>query len=328
MHRIRFFGCLAVVCSYLISSAADAQLPAPASVPGKEYSDNVDVDQFQVNDPLQNLSWDGLGGNTDAFDYSGSGPPPEDPDQVDALANEQDYLFFPLLNNRAAMIVSLGQENFLRNHNPNGTVGIWATPLDVRNPPAAEVDAVELWGDPNSPQHDGAGGVDANHYSYIGDFIPPVPPGGGFPPVSIFYYDPANHRSTPYIFHDPLRDALNQSFNFDLSQIDVDALMVWDIAGNTVWDMGDWIIFSLRPTGALDGGELFVWQNGLPMVYLQHGGRTWDTLNPVALIFNANTENIDGLEAVTYIPEPATLPLLLVALASLRVARNRFSRTT
>jgi hypothetical protein len=299
-------------------------------VPGKEYSDDVDVDLFQVNDPLQNLSWDGLGGNTNAFDYSGSGPPPEDPDQVDALANEQDYLFFQLLNNQAAMVVSLQQENFLRNHNPNSTVGIWATAQQLRNMAPggqpAEVDAVELWGDPSSPQHDGSGGIDSNHYSYIGDSIPPVPPGGGFPPVSIFYYDPANHVSKPYILHDPLRDALNQSFGFGVNQIDVDGLMVYDIAGNTVWDLGDWIIFSLRPvTGGvfLDGGELFVWRNGQPMTYLQHGGRTWDTLNSVALIFNANTENIDALEAVPFIPEPGSLLLALTAAAMLAVRRRR-----
>ncbi len=93
--------------------------------------------------------------------------------------------------------------------------------------------------------------------------------------------------------------------------------------GHTVWDGGDWIIFSLRPVGALDGGELFVWQNGLTMVYLQHGGRTWNTLNPVGLIFNANTENIDGLEAVTFIPEPESLLLVLIALASSLLARTR-----
>jgi hypothetical protein len=301
-----------------ISSVAGAQLPAPTVVPGKEYSDHVDVDQSQVIDPLQNLFWDGLGGNVDAFDYSGSGPPPEDPDQVDALANEQDYLFFPLLNNQSAMIISLDQENFLRNHNPTGATGVWATPLDVRSLPASEVDAVELWGDPSSPQHDGLGGFDANHYSYIGDFIAPVPP-GGIPPISIFHYDPFTHVSKPYIFHDPLRDALNQSFGFGLDQIDVDALMVYDLAGDTEWNVGDWIIFSLRPVSAfpmaLDGGELFVWQNGQPIVYLQYGGRTWDTLNPVAQIFNANTENIDALESVTFIPEPATAPLTALWLA-------------
>ncbi len=233
----RAFCQLAIVGgSFFLTSVAQAQLPPPASVPGKEYSDDVDVDQIKANDPLRNLGWDGLGGNTNAFDYSGSGPPPVDPDQVDALANEQDYLFFPLLSNRAAMIVSLGQENFLRNHNPNGAVGIWATAQQIRNMAPGgqpnEVDAVELWGDPSSPQHDGSGGFDSNHYSYFGDPIPPVPPGGGFPPVSIFHYDPFGHVSKPYINHDPLRDALNQSFQLDLSRIDVDALMVHDVAGN------------------------------------------------------------------------------------------------
>lgn len=301
-------GSALVVIGWASSAAA---LPPPSAVPGKEYSDNVDVDQFQANDPLQNLYWDGLGGNVDAFDYSLSGPPPQDPDQVDALANHLDYLFNPLLANQVSMVVSLENENFLRNHNPTGSVGIWATANDIRSPGnPVEVDAVELWG-----------GVDADHYSYIGDPILPNPPGGGFPAVSVFYYDGVT--SSPYILYTQLFNQLT-GFGLDVPSIDVDALMVQDVTQVGVWETGDTIIFSLRPTGTLDGGELFVWTNGQPIQYLVHGGRTWDTANPVALIFGSNTENIDALEAV---PEPATAGMLLVGglacLCCCRQARKR-----
>jgi hypothetical protein len=159
------FGLLVALACLAFSLPAQA-LPSAPGVPGKEYSDNVDVDQFQVNDPLQNLEWDGLGNNFDAFDYSLSGPPPADPDQVDALANGLDFLFNEVQVNLAAMIVSLDNENFIRNHNTDGSVGVWATAADVRSPsPPREVDAVEVWGT-----------IDADHYSYIGDAVIPGPP--------------------------------------------------------------------------------------------------------------------------------------------------------
>lgn len=312
----------------LVSAPAAAQLISPTAVPGKEYSDHRDVDQSKVADDLQNLFWDGFGNNLDAFDYSTSGPPPLDPDQVDALANEQDYLFQNMLNNTATMIVSLDTENFLRYRTPTGVANIWATGLQIRgannNGPPTEVDAVELWGGPGSPpQHDGSGSFDANHYSYIGDAVIPVPP-GNVPAISIFHYDPNTNVSKSYIDHDPLRNQLNLSFGWSLESIDVDALMVDDIAGDTLWGTGDTIIFSLRPVNAgpifLDGGELFVWQNGLPIQYLVHGGITWDTLNPVGLLFNSNSENIDALEGI--IPEPNAAILILAGMAMVGCRRR------
>ncbi|MEM8678419.1 MAG: hypothetical protein AAGF97_03590 [Planctomycetota bacterium] len=322
------------VAIFLARALPGATLPSPTMIPGKEYSDTQDVDAAQQVDPLNNLWWDGTGVVADAFDYTASGPPPADPDQVDALANGQDLLFSQLLTNQAAMIVSLQQENWLRHHNPNGAVGTWATPTQIRNPAPVEVDAVELWVQDSPPAGRGAPLLDANHYSYAGDPISPNPPGGGFPPVSIFAFLPSGPgpvvnwlgqidndgifgQSTPYILHDWLRDQLNQDFNFDLTAVDVDALMVNDVDHNLVWETGDSIIFSLRPTQGhttnLDGGELFVWQNGNPMQYLQHGGLTWDTANPVGTIFGAHTENIDALEAMFIIPEPSTAWFLLAA---------------
>ncbi len=303
--KTQFGFLLVILLSYMAGTTANAvTLPTPASVPGKEYSDNVDVDQFQVVDPLQNLAWDGLGGNTDAFDYSLSGPPPADPDQVDALAFHNDFLFNEVQVNQAAMIVSLETENFIRSHDTSGSVGIWASATDIRSPATpTEVDAVEVWGT-----------VDADHYSYIGDaVVPGAPAPPGTPAISIFYFDGIS--STPYILHDQVRDALNNSFGFGLDSVDVDALMVQDLTQTGIWETTDTIIFSVRPVGTLDGGELFVWKNGFGVTYLNHGGHTWDTLNPVATIFGASTENIDALEAI--VPEPSSLALAAFGILAL-----------
>lgn len=307
------FG-LVVALACLAFSLPALALPSAPSVPGKEYSDHVDVDQFQVNDPLQNLEWDGLGNNFDAFDYSLSGPPPADPDQVDALANSLDFLFNEVQANLATMIVSLDNENFIRNHNTDGSIGIWASAADVRSPsPPAEVDAVEVWGT-----------IDADHYSYIGDAVfpgPPAPP--GTPRISIFYFNGVS--STPYILHDQVRDALNASFGFGVEDIDVDALMVQDLTQVGLWEPSDTIIFSLRPIPlTLDGGELFVWQNGGAVTYLNHGGRIWDTVNPVSTIFGSFTDNIDAFEAI---PEPGSLLLLAPAIGILLGRRLRAGRS-
>ena len=63
-------------------------------------------------DFLQNIAWTGLGGASDTFDYSGSARPPDnapiDPDQVDALANNNDFLFDPVRMSLVPFVVSFG----------------------------------------------------------------------------------------------------------------------------------------------------------------------------------------------------------------------------
>jgi hypothetical protein len=328
----------------VLGSLAAAQVTPPASVPGKEYSNAQDETALGAADPLQNIQWDNPLAPVDTFDYSGSGPPPEDPDQVDALANHQDLLFQQVVAGSVPFVVSFqgvppaftGDDLYY--HTPAGGTGVWARgPVDVNVPvPPDDVDAVELWGPPGPGiQNDPWLGLpppmtdDANNYSYVGDCIipgPPAPP--GTPAVSVFFFVPTNPPpaappygvSTIYITHDELRNAIVAQYAADPNlpdiepdrPIDVDALMVFDQQGNGIWEDGDTIVFSLWPTALtvqicggvvppnpFDGGEIWVWARGTLPRFLVHGGRTWDTANPVGTIFGVPTENIDALEAVT-----------------------------
>jgi len=327
--------CLATAAfSLLFADLAAAQLTPPAPVYGKEYSNDRDEDMFGAFDPLNNLHWDNPMMPVDTFDYSGSGPPPLDPDQVDALANHQDRFFFSVMGGATPFICSfqtvipfVGDDLYY--HDVTGATGLWADgPTDINQfAPPDDVDAVELWGSPPGGfQHDPWFGQppanaidDANNYSILGDCIVPAPP---LPPVaiSVYYYDPILHRSTTYITHQQLQLAifLQHLEDPDLQPIederpvDIDALMVFDQAGNGIWEQGDIIIFSLwdtastlqlcgggpLPPNPFDGGEIWVWQNGMNPQFLLHGGRVWDTPNPVASIFNVPVENINAFESV------------------------------
>ena len=323
---------IAVAAAGLITAHATTQVTPPAAVQGKEYSNNVDETALGVADFLQNIQWDNPAVPLDTFDYSGSGPPPEDPDQVDALANHQDHLFGAVAAGAVPFVVSFesnpaagfsGDDIYF--HDTAGATGLWAIgPIDINMPsPPDDTDAVELWGLPVvGQQHDpmSMSSDDANNYSYIGDCImpgPPAPP--GTPKIIVFFFDPVLFISSIYITHDELRNALVAALpNIDPNlQVDLDALMVFDVAGNGIWEDGDSIIFSLRPTSdsillcagppvppfpsaqnPFDGGEIWTWTRGNPPQFLVHGGTVWDTANPVGNIFGVPTENIDAFEAV------------------------------
>ncbi len=299
----------AVVWSTL-GAMAVAQVSQPASVGGKEYSNHQDEDALGAGDFLQNILWDGVGGANDAFDYSGSGPPPADPDQVDALANVNDFLFHQVRQGQVPFVASFGGIDDIYYHDTLGATGLWADgPTQINSgAPPDDVDALEIWGN-----------IDANRYSYIGDpIIPGFPAPAGTPAISVFWYDPGPHVSGIYIKHSELLGGLGISPTDPIADnIDIDALMTFDIEGDMSWDPGDWIIFSVWPNAVHDGGEVWVWQNGLPAQFLFHGGRLWDTLNPVATIFGVNSENINAFEAVLTIPEPSSLMLALISLACL-----------
>ena len=82
------------------------------------------------------------------------------------------------------------------------------------------------------------------------------------------------------------------------------------IVGNlTILTAGSSIMFSVRPIGPLDGGEIWVWDKstGGPAAFLVHGGHTWDTAHDVSGHFGGVDENINAMEAV---PEPMTICLL------------------
>ena len=305
----------AVTATCVFSSIAAAQIPPPFSIPGKEYSNRFDEDAFGGIDHLQIIAWDGFGNALDSFDYSGSARPPWgapiDPDQIDALAHFQDFLFNPVRMGAVPFVVSFGGIGDIYSHDTTGATGLWASgPVDINTvAPPDDLDALEVWGPKDQD--------DADRFSIEVDWAGPG--------IAVFKYDAPNHNSSQYIFHHEVDTALGvpdhpQDQPSDL-HTDIDALMVNDVNQIGVWDSGDSIIFSLWPNAALgfDGGEIWVWDNGAAPQFLVHGGRVWDTLNPVGAIFGVNTENINAFEAI--IPAPGALTLL--GLAGLLARRRR-----
>ncbi len=313
----RFVLATAVTITFLFSSFAVAQIVPPSLIPGKEYSNRFDENAFGAIDHLQIISWDGFGNALDSFDYSGSArapwDAPIDPDQVDALAHFQDFLFNPVRMNAAPFVVSFGGIRDIYYHDTTGATGIWASGpvhINAASPPD-DLDALEVWGPKDQD--------DADRFSIEVDWAGPG--------IAVFKYDAPNHNSLPYIFHAKVDGALgvpahpqDQPSEF---HTDIDALMVNDVNEIGLWDKGDSIIFSLWPNPALgfDGGELWVWDHGAAPQFLVHGGRVWDTANPVGAIFGVGTENINAFEAI--IPSPGALALLALGAVGVRRKRKR-----
>ena len=297
---------------------AQASIPPapPVSFPGKEYSNNPDVNFAGVNDPHQNIVWDGVGGAHDTFDFTASLIPIEVHEtEVDALANRTDELYSLVSHGDAVTMVAsmtdlpeiyytaAGHHGVVHANPPN--VGVWATPdvINVTSLPI-DVDGLEIWGPPDMD--------DAQKFSLIGD----PPTGVGIGRVSVWNYSPG-HDATPYIMAAQIANAIGRP---ELAnEIDVDAMMVGDAIPDGQIDLeiddtfqpGDSIMFSIAPIADFDGGEIWVWDLGAgPANYLTHGGEIWDTAHSVMDHFGVPIENINALEAV---PEPGSLSLLLLA---------------
>ena len=278
----------------------------PVSVPGKEYSNYFDETFAGAPDPLQVIWWDGTGQSADTFDYSGAMQPYSlvelfSGGQVDALANSGDAFFHEVTNDQVPLLASFHAhssihytEPLVAAHGAPPLVGVWANPSMINTaPPPLEVDDVdglEIWG-PAGP-----GGDDADRFSLSYDI--PGNPGGAR--VSVWSYNPALDEATPFIFADEIAGAIGYP---DLADhIDLDAMMTF----------GDDIMFSIRPIGPFDGGEIWVWTKGAGLAaFLVHGGEVWDTAHSVTGHFSGYgitvDENINALEAI---PEPTTICLL------------------
>jgi hypothetical protein len=123
--------------------------------------------------------------------------------------------------------------------------------------------------------------------------------------------------------------------------IDLDALMVHEVLGNPdSFDRdpggapGDEILFSIKqipnPLGGYyaTGSEIFFMNASGPDGFLSHGGHLWDKAYALAnLITIAGTNlvqhDINAIEAVADVPEPASLLLVLLGVAA---AANRSRR--
>ena len=298
-----------VVQGPFVFPAPGAYIPTPAQVTGKEYTDYLDKNDASppVGDPLRVLRFDGAGGTQNGYNYSGSflsaagGAIPDPGREVDAIAGPIDALFAEVNNNQSALLLSSTGDPIapVLSHSITGGIGVWATIGQVDAPSAndpgvVDLDGLEVWGS------EGFG--DSDHFSLEGD--------PGF--ISIWTY--AAGTSVPFVTTAQIAAALGDADLLPL--IDLDALMVGSES----------ILFSIRPTpdGQFDGGEIWFWDFANPATFLVHGGVTWDTANDVTKLLGS--ENIDGLEAVSAVPEPSSIVLAAFGLLGLIACRWRRKR--
>jgi hypothetical protein len=280
-------------------------LPSPRQVPGKEFSTILDLNAANTPTPGQSMFWDGLGGVSNAYNYSSTRR------QLDALANAGDALFDAVRANSTYLLLSMQGDlngNSVFAISPSGTISLWANNHTVWNPappdgtgtgPAAfDLDALEVWG----PELI----VDANRFSLEDDVLP-----DGTGSASVLRLD----DSVQYTRED-IAAAIGRPDLAD--RIDLDALMV----------KGDDLLFSIQPLDVFDGGEIWDWTGTGLAKFLDFGGREWSTQHNVKDYFNSqgfdiSNENIDVLEAASTVPGPLPIFGLGAAFGFSRRLRSR-----
>lgn len=222
------------------------------------------------------------------------------------------------------------------------TQGLWASQSQVNGMPLPrDIDGLEVWGP--EPAKD----ADADKYSLDLDFASGV---------SVW-----NGSGSAYIDHGTIVSAVESLLGaipgpailpFDNQEstnaINVDALMVWDRFGDSdTFDRDptgdtngmDQILFSIRqivdladPTGYYaTGSELFLLDASGVASFFDHGGHVWDksyALSSLSLpTFAANNIraviDINGIESVASVPEPAGVAMLGAVMAAIVAMRRR-----
>jgi len=316
---MKTFVCVLVAVALVAPAVvlADPVPPVgPTGVPGKEYSNDLDETFAGAPDMHQNIWWDGAGGVADTFDYTPALPAElQATTWVDALANQADNFYYEVSHlddvtmltsfESSADIYYTASGHHAPVHSSPPKRDVWADAGTI-NPvaPPDDVDGLEVWG-PAGP-----GGDDADKFSLEFD---PAPLAGTRTSVWNF----VGGVATPYIGAADLATAIGRP--------DLDAMMVFDAEGDLTFGSGDSIMFSIAPVDVFDGGEIWVWDFDAGFAtFLFHGGETWDTAHSVTghfgLSFTPELENINALEAV---PEPATMGLL--ALGALTLLKRRRS---
>jgi hypothetical protein len=343
-NNLKITAFAGILLGQLTLADANAQtIPGVTTVPGKEYSNNLDHTYDQLSSPGQTVNWDGAGGTSDGLNFSSTGGFPRVEEgtfiqqQVDALGNGGDYLYDEVTTNFAPLLFSVSpgthspalEAAHIYYENTDGSGGVWATPGQINSTPVgttgapaplSDVDGLEIWG-----------GTDTSHYSLTGDAI------NGLTSV---YSTTGGSSATTYIDQPTINSALQGLLNMggghipDLHglHIDVDAMMLSDQFGTQeTFDHGDRILFSVAPledslmATIFDGGEIFELIGGSSSAtYLSHGGHLWDTAFDVAGTFGLMSENINALEAASVaIPEPSTYILLGMTMCCVAYQRNK-----
>ncbi|WP_013325336.1 hypothetical protein [Gloeothece verrucosa] len=134
-----------------------AGIPTPKQVPGKEYADSPNKDQNGAADAGQSLLWDGNGGVADGFDFGDQ--------EVDALANYGDALFYEVIHNQAALLFSTTGDGVapILSESITGVGAVWATAAQIDANGVNDLDGLEVWGPEGVP--------DANRYSLLREIL-------------------------------------------------------------------------------------------------------------------------------------------------------------
>ena len=330
-------------------------LPGPGIVPGKEYSHDVDVNTTGlggVPDPERVIAWDGVGGTRDGLDFSNTRPSFLQDDEMDAIANRLDELFFDLEQDTSHLVFSVddfagtvpsvgplatsggntiggaGEVSYERPGGffPSSVQGVWAKDVDINvMPKPNDVDGLEVWG----PEPGNA--ADTDRYSLASDFASSV---------SVWA-----DTGVPFVSHAAVISAvtglLGAPFSTGLEGelpflIDLDALMVHDetdgIDDIEFAGASDIIVFSIRqipdlmdPDGFYaTGSELFVLDGAGGASFLFHGGHLWDhsyALTDMKWVMDDGQSiqlDVNAIESVTAsVPEPSSAMLSIFGLVGL-----------
>lgn len=321
-----------------VTPAPGPSVPTPTQVPGKEYSDHLDKNTGSavagpLPDPEQVISWDGIGGVRDSFDYTGSRLPNDDNDrEVDALANNGDALFFSVQANASALLFSVDGDPRVHVEGIGGGFGVWATPPVIDQHGVTDLDGLEVWGP--EPGINSVGPVsDANRYS-----LEDPPPSGDPLGTSVWGYVPAGNTSFPVwgvaelaAAIAPLSPGGPDHLPLIETMLNVDGMMNFGFSTEGEPDPNEQIIFTIDPIldaaglVVFDGGEIFTYTRnaaGAPAAFLFHGGHLWNTAFGVMTTFDLQSENVNALESVST-PLPAAAWLGMLGLGALGIGKLR-----
>jgi hypothetical protein len=233
---------------------------------------------------------------------------------------------------------------------PSNVHGIWASQALVNGQPnPVAIDSLELWGgEPGVP-----GSNDAGKYSVETD----LSTGVGGVAYSVWNYSTTSGHSG-YVLHsmvvDLVRNLLGEP-DLPAADINLDALMVLDTdtgrgpgTGPSFFNPGDKIIFSIRQIASASAGggflatgsEIFVLDGASTQAvpvgqFLTHGGHVWNKAYALAnMVGHFSSEggavdvqlDLNSLEAVSGVPEPTSIVLLLAGLTGLGLRRVRRGR--